>query len=109
MLTGNRWDAESFGAGVELVSLRLESPERLALTFRVNGSNESTLIVFHGVAELVIDGSFDLGRTPNGWEVFGTSMLRAEQDRDDGRQVYCLELANSSVTFASPLGSLSSE
>ena len=109
MANGDRWDPERCGEGVDLVSLRLESPQHLALTFQGLGSNESTRIDFPGVTDLAIDGSFDLGRTPNGWEVLGTQMVRAERNRDDGRQVYSLELSNSGVTFASLLGSPSNE
>lgn len=97
---GQRWDAEEVEGGVDLVCLRLTPMRTLELDFLVE-ERKQRRFEFHDIAEIQIDGSFDLGLTTAGWEVMGTSMLVADGHRDDLRLVYVLELSNALVCFAS--------
>ena len=63
---------------------------------------------FDQVADLQIDGAFEFGWRPEGWDVMGTPMLVGQRPRSDGRLVYVIELSNSLICIASLPGTLKS-
>ena len=102
LVAGETWDAEKL-QDVDLTGLALRPPMTLELDFEI-GEADSRRLEFPDVADLQIDGAFDIGRTDRGWEVLGTPMLVAAKERDDGRRVYLLELPNALLCFASRPG-----
>ena len=102
LATGERWDAEAF-EDVDLAGFHLDATRALVLDFRIEAHN-SRRLEFPEVGDLQVEGSFDFGKTPLGWEVMGTQMLVGDHERDDGRLVYVLELSNALLCFASRPG-----
>ena len=102
---GERWNAEDHER-VSLTCLEFQA-RSLDVKFYID-ARTSISLHFDQVADLQIDGAFEFGWRPEGWDVMGTPMLVGQRPRSDGRLVYVIELSNSLICIASLPGTLKS-